>query len=179
MANFTMYLYEVLDAPFEGKTVDDVVRAELTNFPQLPAISEGSFNMSFYDLFKRRNLYKEIGFETISGWVHEFLSIVDRARILYVDKVNLQLSNLDTLLSRVVEEVDVHTNTSYLNPTNGAAQPQLEDMKVNAASKVENRNQRIAGLFKSNPEVMEEMTNMTMIYEDMLMFFDRCFMGVI
>lgn len=177
MPNFTMYLKDILDKTFEGNTVNDLLVVELGDFPTFAV--EGGNSQTFLELFKRRNLYQEIGFETVQGWCANFRRVADQARILYADKVRLQLTNMNQLLSRVIEEEDTHTSTSYLNPANAAAQPQVEAMRVNAASKTEYKNQRIAGLFKSNPEVMEEMAKMTVLYDEMLTFFDRCFMGVI
>lgn len=172
MANYTMFLRDVLDLPFEGSTVKSFLQASLDSFP-----TQGD-DKTFYELFERRNLFKEIGFETVEGWCQIFKGVVDRANILYGDKVRLQRENINDLLSRVIEEEDEHTSTYYYNPTNAAAQPQVEDMKVNSANRTTYKNQRIAGLFKSNPEVMEEMAKMTVLMDELLIYFDRCFVGV-
>ena len=172
MANYTIFLRDVLNLPFAGNTVKVFLEESLEVFPGLDE------DTTFYDLFERRNLFKEIGFETVEGWCQIVKGVVDRARILYGDKVKLQTEKINDLLSRVIEEVDEHTNTNYYNPTNGAAQPQVEEMKVNSANRTLYKNQRIAGLFKSNPEVMEEMAKMTVIMDELLTYFDRCFVGV-
>lgn len=172
MANYTMFLKDILDLPFEDTTIKVFLQNSLASFPNQ------SEDMTFYSLFERRNLFKEIGFETVEGWCQIFKGVADRARILYGDKVRLQQENLDTLLSRVIEEEDERTSTFYYNPTNAASQPQVEDMKVNNANRMVTKNQRIAGLFKSNPEVMEEMAKMTVLMDELLTYFDRCFMGV-
>lgn len=178
MAIYTMYLKDVQNKTFEGNTIRHFLQTELEAFPGAFPDVDGEPEYTFFDLFLRRNYIKEIGFETVEGWCQVFKGVVDRARILYGDKVRLQMENINQLLSRVIEEEDEHTSTSYYNPTNAAALNSVDNMRVNSASRIQYKNQRIAGLFKSNPEVMEEMAKMTVLLDELLVYFDRCFVGV-
>lgn len=185
MAVYTETLRDILDKPFLGGTVNSLLETELAIVPDLfieekEVIVGGQTQIqkvyrSFYDIFLRRNWDKEIGVEVISSWCWDVRHIMDEVAVVYLPKLKLQQENFDNLMSRVAEERDEIKSTIYYNPQNN----QTTDLKVQDVNLREATNQSLTGRFKSNPEVMEAMTNIRMIYGEILEFCDRLFMGVI
>lgn len=185
MAVYTETLRDILDKPFLDGTVNSLLETELAIVPDLfieekEVLVEGQVQIqkvyrSFYDIFLRRNWDKEIGVEVISNWCWDVRHIMDDVAAVYLPKLKLQQENFNNLMTRIAEEHDHATNTTYYNPVN----KQTTDLKVQNVNERDSVNQSITGRFKSNPEVMEVMTNIRMIYGEILEFCDRLFMGVI
>lgn len=173
MAVYTETLRDILDKPFLDGTVNSLLEIELAIVPDLDKM-DGT-TQTFYDTFLRRNWDKEIGVEVIENWCWDVRHIMDDVAAVYLPKLKLQQENFNTLMSRIVEENDEVKSTFYYQPQNN----QTTDLKVQDVNLRETKNQRLAGLFKSNPEVMEAMTNIRMIYGEILEFCDRLFVGVI
>lgn len=173
MAVYTETLRDILDKPFLGGTVNELLETELAIVPDLDKM-DGT-TQTFYDTFLRRNWDKEIGVEVIENWCWDVRHIMDDVAAVYLPKLKLQQENFNNLMTRIAEEHDHSTNTTYYNPVN----KQTTDLKVQNVNERDSVNQSITGRFKSNPEVMEAMTNIRMIYGEILEFCDRLFMGVI
>ena len=173
MAVYTETLRDILDKPFLGGTVNELLETELAIVPDL--IKTDGTTQTFYDTFLRRNWDKEIGAEVIENWCWDVRHIMDDVAATLLPKLNLQISNLDKLLSRTADLSSNSTATQYYNPAN----LNKTELKVQQVSENNRNDQRVFGLFKSNPEIMAAMTDVRMIYGEILEFCDRLFMGVI
>ena len=162
-AQVTKYYYQWLD---DGGTVPPL----LTKFPTLK-LGNTTLNMS--DLFYVRNKYKEIGAETDELFAQNFRNVVNEALILYYDKIENQINNIKKLMDRTVKETYEDRHTNYLQPIN-ETEPKLDDF-----NKDHGERDRTFGYFKSNPEIMESVNKLEIMYMSALEYMDRIFLGVL
>lgn len=162
-AQVTKYYYQWLD---DGGTVPPL----LTKFPTLK-LGNTTLNMS--DLFYVRNKYKEIGAETDELFEENFRNVVNEALILYYDKIENQITNMQKLMERTVKENFERNNELYLNPIN-TNEPQLDSY-----TKDHGYNEKVYGFFKSNPEIMKSINELEIMYMSALEYMDKIFLGVL
>ena len=162
-AQVTKYYYQWLD---DGGTVPPL----LTKFP---TFNFGNTTLNMSDLFYARNKYKEIGAETDELFEENFRNVVNEALILYYDKIENQINNMQKLMERTVKENVERNNELYLNPIN-TNEPQLDSY-----TKDHGYNEKVYGFFKSNPEIMKSINELEIMYMSALIYMDKIFMGVL
>lgn len=173
MANFTIELKDILTKPFEEGTVEALLETELAIVPDL--IKMDGNTQTFFDTFLRRNWDKEIGNEVIENWCWDVRHCMDDIAATLLPKLKLQLEHFNDVLSRTANIESNTTSTQYYNPANIST----ADLKIQDRNTVDRNDKRVVGLFKTNPEVMAAMTDIRMVYGEILEFLDRLFMGVI
>lgn len=162
-AQVTKFYYQWLD---DGGVVPPLI----TKFP---ALKLGNTIINMSDLFYVRNKYKEIGAETDELFAENFRNVVNEALILYYDKIENQINNMQKLMERTVKENFERNNELYLNPIN------INEPQLDSYTKDHGYNEKVYGFFKSNPEIMKSINELEIMYMSALEYMDKIFLGVL
>lgn len=161
-ANYTMFYYQWEEQFFPN--------AELSN---LFTKFERFNNLNLKDLFNARNKYKEIGAETGEFFEHNLKNSLNEAYVLYNDKLKMQIENFNDLYSRTVTETGENTDKVFFNPVTGN-NPKLQNMATNKYER-----EKTYGYIYSNPQIMEQVEKIKLIFFEILEYFDNLFMAVV
>lgn len=168
-------------------------------FEKMPSytFNENNEVVTFADRFIKRNYYKEIGSETYELFEMHLANGSYEVATLFGDKIRTQLDNFNKLYERFieVEESDTYDETSsdkrelkdYYNPvvntfTESNANIDTASSDDNTYTKEFTETRKRAKLYsflKTNPQLMDEVNKVEIMYERALEYLDILFMVVL
>lgn len=146
-------------------------------FVNYPAFKAGAVTIDFVTLFKNRNLYKEIGSETEELFDHNLRRLAQELFVKNAVQINAFLSMADKFTQRSIDEEDTITDYHFFNPID-VNSVDLNGAALAGATKRKSNFQVWLGGNKSNAELVNEIADISSLYNNMLDSFDILFMGV-
>ena len=178
-ANYTIYLYEVEDIwKAEGKTLADQIPALL----KFPNWTFGELQFKMIDMFENRFKFREICAETIEYWEHIANRYLNELVIKYGELIELQITNLEKLYDRFTTHTNTEQEGYFVNPINkpgtilGDTGPSGQ---LQGYTEGKYEEDKAFGYFRTNPELMEAVNKLEMLYTRVLAEMDLLFMGVL
>ena len=179
MANYTMYLYQVEEVWTEkGTSLTQEIPA-LLKFPDW-VVNGQTFKMSamFDDRFK----FREISAETIEMWTQIANRYCNELVVKYGELIELQIANLNKLYDRFTTHTNTEQEGYFVNPINkpgtilGDTGPSGQ---LQGYTEGKYEEDKAFGYFRTNPELMEAVNKLEMLYTRVLAEMDLLFMGVL
>lgn len=203
--NFTTYFSTWLkdkSTEVDGETIYENVEKVKSLFQLMPDIPftkrTGEIEtMTFAERFMERNWYKEIGSETFELFEMQLTIKSREVASLFAEKIRSQLEHFSKLYDRFIEVTDSNSHNDsgesdgsskgFYNPV--TLEFNESNSNIDNASKTNNsysnnstdtfvRN-KMYSFLKTNPQVMEEVNKVEMIYEKALSYLDTLFMVVL
>lgn len=181
MANYTMYLYEVIEVWGSQDPATDLA-SQIPELNDFPAWTNSNKSYNMLDMFQNRFYYREICAETIEYWTHLAKRYINELLVKYGNLIELQLENLNKLYDRFTTHTNTETEGVFLNPINQpgtilGGTPVNGQLQGYTEGKYEE--DKAFGYFRTNPELMEAANKLEMLYNKVLDEMDRLFMGVL
>lgn len=170
--SYTETLAEFLQHQEGTKELQDVK----DKFALFPNFNLYNLDINMWEMFKEDNLYKEIGAETEHLFMYYLNRLTDNLLIKYVPKINLFISNFNTLFDRKLKLSGDGKNHYYLNPMQDNTEANI--VMQNVTDYNDNRDIALA-MFKSSPEIMKQIFELQDLYNDCLNEFSKLFMGIL
>lgn len=145
-------------------------------FALFPNFNLYNLDINMWEMFKEDNLYKEIGAETEHLFMYYLNRLTDNLLIKYVPKINLFISNFNTLFDRKLKLSGDGKNHYYLNPMQDNTEANI--VMQNVTDYNDNRDIALA-MFKSSPEIMKQIFELQDLYNDCLNEFSKLFIGIL
>lgn len=170
--SYTETLAEFLQHQEGTKELQDIQ----DKFALFPNFDLYNLDINMWEMFKEDNLYKEIGAETEHLFMYYLNRLTDNLLIKYVPKINLFISNFNTLFDRKLKLSGDGKNHYYLNPMQDNTEANI--VMQNVTDYNDNRDIALA-MFKSSPEIMKQIFELQDLYNDCLNEFSKLFMGIL
>lgn len=170
--SYTETLDEFLQHQEGTKELQDI-QAKFALFPKFNLYN---LDINMWEMFKEDNLYREIGAETEHLFMYYLNRLTDNLLIKYVPKINLFISNFNTLFDRKLKLSGDGKNHYYLNPMQDNTEANIVMQNVTDYS--DNRDIALA-MFKSSPEIMKQIFELQDLYNDCLNEFSKLFIGIL
>lgn len=170
--SYTETLAEFLQHQEGTKELQDIQ----DKFALFPNFDLYNLDINMWEMFKEDNLYKEIGAETEHLFMYYLNRLTDNLLIKYVPKINLFISNFNTLFDRKLKLSGDGKNHYYLNPMQDNTEANI--VMQNITDYNDNRDIALA-MFKSSPEIMKQIFELQDLYNDCLNEFSKLFMGIL
>lgn len=170
--SYTKTLAEFLQHQEGTKELQDIQ----DKFALFPNFKLYSLDINMWEMFKEDNLYREIGAETEHLFMYYLNRLTDNLLIKYVPKINLFISNFNTLFERKLKLSGDGKNHYYLNPMQDNTEANI--VMQNVTDYNDNRDIALA-MFKSSPEIMKQIFELQDLYNDCLNEFSKLFMGIL
>lgn len=170
--SYTETLAEFLQHQEGTKELQDIK----DKFALFPNFDLYNLDINMWEIFKEDNLYKEIGAETEHLFMYYLNRLTDNLLIKYVPKINLFISNFNTLFDRKLKLSGDGKNHYYLNPMQDNTEANI--VMQNVTDYNDNRDIALA-MFKSSPEIMKQIFELQDLYNDCLNEFSKLFMGIL
>lgn len=170
--SYTETLAEFLQHQEGTKELQDIQ----DKFALFPNFDLYNLDINMWEMFKEDNLYREIGAETEHLFMHYLNRLTDNLLIKYVPKINLFISNFNTLFDRKLKLSGDGKNHYYLNPMQDNTEANI--VMQNVTDYNDNRDIALA-MFKSSPEIMKQIFELQDLYNDCLNEFSKLFMGIL
>lgn len=170
--SYTETLAEFLQHQEGTKELQDIQ----DKFALFPNFDLYNLDINMWKMFKEDNLYREIGAETEHLFMYYLNRLTDNLLIKYVPKINLFISNFNTLFDRKLKLSGDGKNHYYLNPMQDNTEANI--VMQNVTDYNDNRDIALA-MFKSSPEIMKQIFELQDLYNDCLNEFSKLFMGIL
>ena len=170
--SYTETLAEFLQHQEGTKELQDIK----DKFALFPNFDLYNLDINMWEIFKEDNLYKEIGAETEHLFMYYLNRLTDNLLIKYVPKINLFISNFNTLFDRKLKLSGDGKNHYYLNPMQDNTEANI--VMQNVTDYNDNRDIALA-MFKSSPEIMKQIFELQDLYNDCLNEFSKLFIGIL
>lgn len=170
--SYTETLAEFLQHQEGTKELQDIQ----DKFALFPNFDLYNLDINMWEMFKEDNLYKEIGAETEHLFMYYLNRLTDNLLIKYVPKINLFISNFNTLFDRKLKLSGDGKNHYYLNPMQDNTEANI--VMQNVTDYNDNRDIALA-MFKSSPEIMKQIFELQDLYNDCLNEFSKLFIGIL
>ena len=170
--SYTETLAEFLQHQEGTKELQDIQ----DKFALFPNFNLYNLDINMWEMFKEDNLYKEIGAETEHLFMYYLNRLTDNLLIKYVPKINLFISNFNTLFDRKLKLSGDGKNHYYLNRMQDNTEANI--VMQNVTDYNDNRDIALA-MFKSSPEIMKQIFELQDLYNDCLNEFSKLFMGIL
>lgn len=170
--SYTETLAEFLQHQEGTKELQDIQ----DKFALFPNFDLYNLDINMWEMFKEDNLYREIGAETEHLFMYYLNRLTDNLLIKYVPKINLFISNFNTLFERKLKLSGDGKNHYYLNPMQDNTEANI--VMQNVTDYNDNRDIALA-MFKSSPEIMKQIFELQDLYNDCLNEFSKLFMGIL
>lgn len=170
--SYTETLAEFLQHQEGTKELQDIQ----VKFALFPNFDLYNLDINMWKMFKEDNLYREIGAETEHLFMYYLNRLTDNLLIKYVPKINLFISNFNTLFDRKLKLSGDGKNHYYLNPMQDNTEASI--VMQNVTDYNDNRDIALA-MFKSSPEIMKQIFELQDLYNDCLNEFSKLFMGIL
>lgn len=170
--SYTETLAEFLQHQEGTKELQDIQ----DKFALFPNFDLYNLDINMWEMFKEDNLYREIGAETEHLFMHYLNRLTDNLLIKYVPKINLFISNFNTLFDRKLKLSGDGKNHYYLNPMQDNTEANI--VMQNVTDYNDSRDIALA-MFKSSPEIMKQIFELQDLYNDCLNEFSKLFMGIL
>lgn len=170
--SYTETLAEFLQHQEGTKELQDI-QAKFALFPKFNLYN---LDINMWEMFKEDNLYREIGAETEHLFMYYLNRLTDNLLIKYVPKINLFISNFNTLFDRKLKLSGDGKNHYYLNPMQDNTEANI--VMQNVTDYNDNRDIALA-MFKSSPEIMKQIFELQDLYNDCLNEFSKLFIGIL
>lgn len=170
--SYTETLAEFLQHQEGTKELQDIQ----DKFALFPNFDLYNLDINMWEMFKEDNLYREIGAETEHLFMYYLNRLTDNLLIKYVPKINLFISNFNTLFERKLKLSGDGKNHYYLNPMQDNTEANI--VMQNVTDYNDNRDIALA-MFKSSPEIMKQIFELQDLYNDCLKEFSKLFMGIL
>lgn len=167
---------ETLDEFLKHKEGTKELQDIQDKFALFPNFDLYNLDINMWKMFKEDNLYREIGAETEHLFMHYLNRLTDNLLIKYVPKINLFISNFNTLFDRKLKLSGDGKNHYYLNPMQDNTEANI--VMQNVTDYNDNRDIALA-MFKSSPEIMKQIFELQDLYNDCLNEFSKLFMGIL
>lgn len=142
-------------------------------FDTFPIFNLVFTNVSMYELFKEKYSIMEIGSETEEIFIYNVNNKVNELLVKYKPKIDLYLSNFNTLMDRKIALSESGENHTLLYPINN-----VNGKNATGVNFTGTKEQALL-FFKSNADMLEQVMNIKDIYLDALQEFESCFMGIL
>lgn len=170
--SYTETLAEFLQHQEGTKELQDIQ----DKFALFPNFDLYNLDINMWEMFKEDNLYKEIGAETEHLFMYYLNRLTDNLLIKYVPKINVFISNFNTLFDRKLKLSGDGKNHYYLNPMQDNTEASI--VMQNVTDYNDNRDIALA-MFKSSPEIMKQIFELQDLYNDCLNEFSKLFIGIL
>lgn len=167
MSAITITLKEYLD--IKADLLPDIIKS-------FPVFKQGSVSLGFEDMFMKRNLWKEIGCETVEMFTYYLDKVLTECYTIYAPKMQTYIDNYKKLMKRKVKENYEDIDTDYVNPITAQ---KTENLVTATVTKNKGYRQRMLSFRKDNTEMLKSVLSLKGVYEDALAYCDKLFLGVL
>ena len=143
----------------------------IDNFPSF--VIDETNNLSFYDLFVRRFIFREIGRETEELFYNSLVKKFDEITIKYIDKVKLYTENVSGLMTFKIGLKEEEEYFDYLNPSTAVT----ANLNVDTAFRRTRDYERFLSPMTDKVSLLAKLIDLKSIYMEALTEFETCFMG--
>lgn len=176
-----MYLYEVIEVWGSQDPATDLA-SQIPELNDFPAWTNSNKSYNMLDMFQNRFYYREICAETIEYWTHLAKRYINELLVKYGNLIELQLDNLNKLYDRFTTHTNTEQEGYFVNPINkpgtilGDTGPSGQ---LQGYTEGKYEEDKAFGYFRTNPELMEAVNKLEMLYNKVLAEMDLLFMGVL